>query len=51
MFTKNFDPKLFEIADSRSISNTGNENSMKNCTNDRLFVDRQFLWAEIQILL
>ena len=48
-FYKNFDLKLFKIADSRSISNTGNENSMKNCTNDRLFVDRQFLWADIRI--
>ena len=46
---KNFDTELFEIENSRSISNTGNEISMKNCTTDRVFVEGHFLWAEIRI--
>ena len=48
-YKKNFDTELFEIENSRSISNTGNKISMKNCTTDKVFVDGHFLWAEIRI--
>ena len=45
----NFEGELFKIEDSPSISTTRIENNLKNCTTDRIFGFRQFLWAEIRI--